>query len=170
MATPITSPFIFTTGLPLEPGDIDAEIVGYLMEKTDSDIKKVMWNLNHLSGLKGICGYSDIRTIHKKAIEGNDMAQLALDMFVYRVVQYISAYDVVLEGTDAIVFTAGIGQNADFIREKICEKLYSIGVDLDKAKNSKNETIISKPSSDIKVLVIPTNEEEQIAFECLEYI
>ena len=151
-------------------GDIDAEVVGYLMEKTGGDVKKVLWNLNHISGLKGICGYSDVRTIKEKAEQGNDMAKLALDMFVYRVVHYIGAYDAILEGADAIVFTAGIGENAEFIREAVCDKLYSIGVEIDREKNKRNATIISKPSSKLYVLVIPTNEEEQIAFECMQLL
>ena len=151
-------------------GDIDAEIVAFLMEKTHADARKVIWNLNHISGLKGICGYSDVRTIHEKAMNGDEMARLALDMFVYRIVHYIGAYDAILEGADAIVFTAGIGENADFIREVVCEKLKFIGVEIDKGKNKRHETIISTSKSDIKVMVIPTNEEEQIAYECMEFV
>lgn len=151
-------------------GDIDAEIVPFLMEKTGADAKKVLWTLNHSSGLKGICGNSDVRTIHDNALKGDKKAKLALDMFCYRISEYIGAYEVVLEGADAIVFTAGIGENADFVREKVCNQLRCLGVKIDPDKNKRHSNVISTDDSKIAVLVIPTNEELQIAYESFELL
>lgn len=151
-------------------GDINAEVVTHLMDKTGNDAKQIIWQLNHLSGLKGISGESDVRTIHKNASGGDEMAKLALDMFVYRLTNYIGAYNCILGGADAIIFTAGIGENAWFIREKVCEALGHLGVELDSEKNRANELVISKPGSRIAVLVIPTNEELQIASECMRLV
>ncbi len=151
-------------------GDVDPEIVAFLVEKTDYNVRKVIWDLNHIAGLKGICGDSDVRTIHQRAEKGDEKAQLALDMFSYRLVNYIGSYNTVLEGADAIVFTAGIGENAWYIREKVCDKLSHLGVEIDDAKNMSNEVVISTPDSKISVLVIPTNEELQIAHECYQLL
>lgn len=151
-------------------GDIDAEIVKFLMQKEGADVDKVLWILNHKSGLKGICGDSDVRKIYERTKDDDEQAQLALDMFVYRIVHYIGAYNTLLKGADAIVFTAGIGENARFVREKVCSMLSSLGVEIDSIKNDNNEQIISNSTSKIKVFVIPTNEEEQIAFECSEFV
>jgi len=151
-------------------GDIDAGVVPFLMDKGGFDAKKVIWLLNHESGLKGVCGYSDVRTIHEKAGHGDSRAKLALNMFIYRIVHYIGAYDTILNGAKGIVFTAGIGENADFLREMICDKLKFLGVRIDKSKNQSKAKVISTRNSAITVMVIPTDEERQIALESMDVL
>jgi len=146
-------------------GDIDPEVVAFLMEKEKLSIQEVIQILNKQSGLLGLEGTPDVRTIRQRAVNGDEQAKLALDIFAYRVVQYISYYNTILDGADAIIFSAGIGENAWFLREQICKALACLGVEIDLEKNKKNETIISTKDSKIIVMVIPTNEEEQIATE-----
>ncbi|MBR9676495.1 acetate kinase [Candidatus Woesearchaeota archaeon] len=146
-------------------GDVDAEIVSFLSKKEGLGSEEVVRIFNKKSGLLGISGFSDVRTNRKLALRGKKNASLALDMFSYRVLEYISSYIGVVGGVDAVVFTAGIGQEAYYIREKIVKNLEFLGVKLDKKKNKKNELVISTEDSKIKVLVIPTNEELMIAKE-----
>ncbi len=150
-------------------GDIDAGVVSFLADKTGNDVNKIVWSLNHESGLKGICGLSDLRSVFKKSKKDNK-AKLALDMFCYRIVEYVGAYTGVLGSVDAIVFTGGIGENAYYVRSKVCEYLTGLGVVIDEKKNKKNEVNISAENSKVEVLVIPTNEELQIAKEAVELI
>ncbi|MBS1266073.1 MAG: Acetate kinase [Candidatus Woesearchaeota archaeon] len=150
-------------------GDVDPGVVSFLVKKTGEDVNKILWELNHESGLKGICKMSDVRSIYKKSKRGKK-AQLALDMFCYRIVEYIGAYAAVLGKVDAIVFTAGIGENAHYVRSKVCDYLSDLGVVVDNKKNKKNELIISAEDSKVEVLVIPTNEELQIAKEAIELV
>ncbi|MBR9677408.1 acetate kinase [Candidatus Woesearchaeota archaeon] len=147
-------------------GDIDPEAVVYLAKKTKKKPEQIIHALNKESGLLALGGFSDVRILHDKAAKGNKKAQLALDMFVYRILKYIGDYDVILEGADAIVFTAGIGEGAWYVREKIAEHLKIFGVELDYDKNRRAEYIVSTDESQIKLLVIPTNEELQIMREC----
>jgi len=151
-------------------GDIDPEIVEFLSRRLKSGSHDIIRILNKESGLKGICGYSDVRTIHEKAQKGNNKCQLALDMFAYRITQYIGAYIAALPDVDAIVFTAGIGQGAFYIRKKICNMLGNLGIRIDMKKNRANCDLeipgdITARGSKIKVFVIPTNEELMIAKE-----
>ncbi|MFH1506264.1 MAG: acetate kinase [archaeon] len=146
-------------------GDIDPEVVEFLMKKEDITIHRVLRILNKQSGLLGLEGTPDMREIHERAIHGDEQAKLAIDVFAYHVIEYLGSYDVVLEGAEAIIFSGGIGENAWFVREQICKNLECLGVKIDLEKNKENETIISTPDSKIAVLVIPTNEEEQIATE-----
>ncbi len=150
-------------------GDIDPAIVSFLMTKLRKRPGDIIQILNKKSGLLGISGYSDVRTIHSKTSR-NKSCRLALDMFAYRVTEYIGSYFGVMKRVDAIVFTAGIGEGAYFLREKICKPLMNLGVKLDKVKNKKGAGIISARDSDIKVFVIPTNEELMIAQETLELV
>lgn len=150
-------------------GDVDAGVVEFIAEKENLTPKEVLNVLNKESGLKGLTGYSDMRTVHEKALEGDEKSKLAMDVYADRVVSYIGAY-YVKSSAEAIVFTAGVGQGAHYIREKICEKLDALGVVIDKDLNSKNpyvtETIeISMPCSKLRVFVIPANEELMIAKE-----
>jgi len=151
-------------------GDLDPSIVAFLTKKLRKTPDEIITILNKKSGLLGIDGYSDIRTIHNHALKGNKKCILGLDMFAYRVIEYIGSYIGIMKKVDAIVFTAGIGEDAFYLRESICKKLENLGVKLDKRKNKNNSTIISAKDSKIKVMVIPTNEELMIAQETLELV
>lgn len=154
-------------------GDLDPAIPFYLMEEaglTTDEIDKV---LNKESGLKGICGDSDMRDIEERAESGDSKAQLALSMFCYRVKKYLGAYCAVLGRLDAIVFTAGIGENSIRIRERCCEGLELLGIQLDPQKNSAGERSmreIQNEDSAVKVFVVPTNEELEIAIQSYELL
>lgn len=154
-------------------GDIDPAIVPFLQEKEDLSSKEIDNIMNKESGLLGISGISnDSRDIQEAAAEGNERAQLAGDVFQYRVKKYIGAYTAALGGVDAIVFTAGIGENAIKIREGILEGLEYLGFEIDKdANDSRGKEIeISQPGSKTKVFVIPTNEELVIARDTAEIL
>ncbi|RLE42197.1 acetate kinase [Candidatus Woesearchaeota archaeon] len=155
-------------------GDIDAAIVQYLVDVCKLSFDDVFEIMNKKSGLLGISGISkDVRPILAGAKKGNKRCKLALEMFCYRVAKYIGAYSVLLDNVDAIVFTAGIGENAPWIREKICSYLKILGVKLDKRKNNNaiaKEALISSKKSCIKVFVIPTDEELMIAKEAVSVI
>ena len=147
-------------------GDIDPAIIKFLMEKENLSINDIDNLLNKKSGVLGISGVSsDFRDIENAAKEGNERAQLALDKFNIRVKKYIAAYASVMGGVDAIVFTAGLGENSPSNREAICSGLEFMGVSVDTEKNNVRgkEVIVSKDDSRVKVMVIPTNEELMIA-------
>ena len=149
-------------------GDIDAAVVTYLMGKENMNIEEMNNLLNKKSGVLGISGVSsDFRDIEQAAEEGNKRAQLALDVFHNRVKKYIGAYAAIMGTLDAIVFTAGLGENAKETREEICKGLGIFGIKIDKEKNNirGKETVVSTDDSKVKVLVIPTNEELVIARE-----
>lgn len=145
-------------------GDIDPSVVTYLMSKLNVSADEVLNILNKKSGLLGISGVSnDCRLVEGAAAEGNERAALALKMFVRRVKGYIGNYLAQLNGADALVFTAGIGENDPTVRADICEGLTNLGFKIDPEKNKARETVISADDSDIKILLIPTNEELVIA-------
>ncbi len=145
-------------------GDIDPSVVTYLMSKLNVSADEVLNILNKKSGLLGISGVSnDCRLVEGAAAEGNERAALAMKMFVRRVKGYIGNYLAQLNGADALVFTAGIGENDPTVRADICEGLTNLGFKIDPEKNKARETVISADDSDIKILLIPTNEELVIA-------
>lgn len=149
-------------------GDMDPAIVTYLMERLNLDKKGIDNYLNKKSGMLGISGVSsDFRDLEEAANNGNERAQLALDTFCYKVKKYIGAYAAALGGVDAIVFTAGVGENDRGVREKVISGLEYLGVDVDFDFNNScprgEEVEISKPTSRVKVFVIPTDEEMMIA-------
>ena len=150
-------------------GDIDPAILPYLVNNNSMDINEIDRMLNKESGLKGICGSNDMREVIEDAEQGHEKSLLALEMYVYRIKKYIGSYTVALGHVDAIVFTGGIGEHAVKIREMVCEGLdESIGVRIDLNKNqnhSVEDREISKESSKIKLLVIPTNEELEIVLQ-----
>ena len=154
-------------------GDIDPAIIEYLAHAMDKSLEEVMKILNKESGVYGLSGVSsDFRDLEKAADEGNKKAQLAQDVFGYRVAKYIGAYTAAMNGVDAIAFTAGLGENNGIMREYVCSFLGYLGVESDKEKNSVRgeETIVSTPNSKVKVLVVPTNEELAIARETMELV
>jgi acetate kinase len=154
-------------------GDIDPAIHFYLMRQTGMSADEIEKLLNSRSGLKGICGMNDMRQIQQKAEDGDERAMLALDMFCYRVRKYIGAYRAVIKRIDAIVFTGGIGENSAVVREKTCSGLDNLGISFDPKKNKAVSGKISEIQQDgaaIKVLVIATDEELEIARQTIETI
>ena len=145
-------------------GDIDPAIIFYLSRNLNLSIDELDNILNKKSGLKGICGINDMREVEQKANSGDKKAKLALEIFCYRIKKYIGAYSVAVGKVDALVFTGGIGEHSSTVREKVCSNLYdTLGIKLDREANLKHNTIISQNDSKIKLFVIPTNEELEIA-------
>ena len=150
-------------------GDIDPAICCFIAKANNIDIKAVDDILNKKSGFLGICGSSDMREVLDKAKAGDPKGVLAIEMLVYQIVKYIGAYFAILGGLDCVLFTAGIGENAADIREKVVEKLTGFGITLNNEANRENNgemskiTKISGDDSKIGVFVVPTNEELQIA-------
>jgi len=147
-------------------GDIDPAIVPFIMDKEDMTTSEIDSVLNKESGLYGVSGVSsDMRDIEGAADEGNNQAQVALDIFNYRVKKYIGSYSAAMGGVDAVVFTAGIGENAIETREEILAGLEYMGIKIDKNANDirGKEQIITTSDSTVKAMVIPTNEELVIA-------
>jgi acetate kinase len=154
-------------------GDIDPSLPFYIAQRSGMSLNDIDRMLNKESGLKGICGANDMREIISRA-EGNDaLATLSLDMFCYRIKKYIGAYYAVLGGIEAVVFTGGIGENAAIIRKMCCEGLERLGISIDAGKNdspSSETREINQSAAPVKVLVIPTNEELEIAIQTVETI
>lgn len=147
-------------------GNIDPALIPFIMEKTGKTAEEVLEILNKKSGMLAISGFSsDLRDIEIQASQGNQRAQLALDVFSNRIHKYIGSYAARMNGVDAIIFTAGIGENSDVIRENVLRGLEFMGVYWDPALNKirGKEAFISYPHSPVKVMVIPTNEEVMIA-------
>ncbi|MBQ2748898.1 MAG: acetate kinase [Clostridia bacterium] len=162
-------------GLPMgtRSGNLDPAVLSFIAEHEGKSTTEIVNMLNKESGVLGISGVSsDFRDVETAADEGNERAQLALDMFVYSVKKFIGSYAAAMGGVDAIVFTAGIGENNCKMREDILDGLEFLGIDLDKEKNLKTRTQadVSKPESKTKVLVIPTNEELVIAMDTMEIV
>jgi len=154
-------------------GDVDPAVVFYIMEKEKLDVHEINKLLNKKSGLLGLSGNgSDMRDILKAAHAGGEQAKLAINVYVHRIQKYIGAFAVALNGVDAIVFTAGIGENSGYIRSQVCHNLKFLGIKIDNNKNksAKREKIISTSRSKVKVLAIPTNEELMIAKDTLRLI
>ena len=147
-------------------GGIDATLIPYVMQKTGKSMEEVFNDLNKNSGFVGVSGISsDSRDIEDAINEGNERAKLSQDIYVQKIVNYIARYFVELNGLDAIVFTAGVGENSKTTRAEILDKLACLGVKYDKEANNcrGEEKLISTPDSSIKVYVIPTDEEVMIA-------
>ncbi len=148
-------------------GDLDPAVVPYTINKEELTLNEVNSMLNKHSGLIAISGVSsDMREIVEAMNDGNDNAKLAFDMYTYRIRKYIGAYIAAMDGADAIIFTAGVGENSDVLRKAVCERLTFFGVRLDEAKNairSPEPRKITTDDSAVSVLVVPTNEELLIA-------
>jgi acetate kinase len=150
-------------------GDIDPAIVFYLTERVGLAVQEINSMLNKESGLIGLSGVSrDMRDILKSASEGNKRAITTIKCFTYRIKKYIGAYAFSMGGLDAVVFTAGIGENSAQIRAMVCEGLEFLGLKIDHQRNSNKNNIISSNDSKVKVLVIPTNEELMIARDTVQ--
>lgn len=155
-------------------GDLDPSAILYIMGREELTLAEANALLNKHSGLAGISGISsDMREIWEHAQKGNDHARLGLDVFCYRLKKYIAAYAGVLGGVDVLVFTGGIGENAYYVREKCLDTLGFLGIEIDFAKNRQpheGDADISSPSSRVRVLVIPTNEELVIADDARQIV
>jgi len=156
-------------------GDIDHAIIFHLIDTLGYTSEEVKMLLTKKSGMLGLTGYSDLREIQTEAERGNRACQLALDMNAYRIKKYIGAYTAAMNGLDALIFTAGIGENSSMLRRLVCSDLDYLGIVMDEAKNKKKSSAlrdISAETSKVKILVIPTNEELEIAKQvfrlCLE--
>jgi len=154
-------------------GDLDPAILLYLGREGGLDMDALDTLLNKQSGLKGICGENDMRTISEASRQGDRQARLALSMFCYRIKKYIGAYMAALGGVDCIVFTGGIGENSALVRQKSCQDMGGLGISLDEEKNNTcKDGILEIQAADSRVslLVIPTDEEYEIASQTLQVI
>ena len=166
--------FSTQAGMPMSTrsGDIDPFIIPYIMKKENLSLEEVMEKLIKDSGLKGISGASgDVRDLEEN-YSISYRSKLAFDILCYSIKKYIGSYLAVLGGIDVLIFTGGIGENSSKLREKVCEGLEFLGLelDLDQNKLAKSERLISKDSSRIKVVIIPTNEEIIVARETLKVL
>ncbi|EIC21043.1 acetate/propionate family kinase [Thiorhodovibrio frisius] len=154
-------------------GDIDPAVLLYLMQHLEMDHQQIDQLLNRQSGLLGLCGVNDMREIHRRIETGDAKAELALGIFCHRLKKYIGAYMAVLGDVHAVVFTGGIGENDAETRTRTCAGLERMGIELDEAANyaeTRSERMISAADSPVKVLVIPTNEELEIAQQTVEAV
>ncbi|MCL2400599.1 MAG: acetate kinase [Defluviitaleaceae bacterium] len=147
-------------------GDIDPAVIPFVMQKEDMTAQQVLDVLNKKSGMMGIsCVSSDFRDLATAAEQGNKRAEASLEVFCYRVAQYVGSYAASMNGLDAVVFTAGIGENDSYVREKVCSYLGFLGLEIDTEKNKQRGQAMdfSKPDAKVRALAIPTNEELVIA-------
>ena len=154
-------------------GDIDQSVIFHLVNTLGYSLNEVESILQKKSGMLGLTGYSDLRDIESLAGKGNKECQLALEIFAYRVKKYIGSYAAALNGVDCIVFTAGVGENSILVREMICKDMDYLGMDIDLIKNNERARDIieiSSTNSKVKILVIPTNEEVEIAKESYQLL
>lgn len=150
-------------------GDIDQSIIFHLINQLGYKPEEVNNILNKKSGMAGLTGFSDMRDVRAEVEKGNPEAKLAYDMYAYHIKKYIGAYTAVLNGLDAIVFTAGVGENDAVTRKLVCENMEYLGLHLDNGKNTgggKGVTEINTKDSPVKILIVSTNEELEIARQC----
>lgn len=152
-------------------GDLDPSVILYIMGKEGLSLSEASTLLNKHSGLIGISGESsDMREIISAMKDGNKRAKYAFEVFTYRIKKYLGSYIATLGGLDAFVFTGGIGENSPDVRKAVCENLNYFGIELDDEKNLNKELLISKDTSKVKILRIPTNEELVIALDTAEIV
>jgi acetate kinase len=147
-------------------GDLDQSIIFHMVDNLGFKLEEVKHMLQNDSGMLGLTGYSDLRDIEDRAMKGDATCAMALSINAYRIKKYIGAYAAAMNGLDALIFTAGIGENSEIIRRLVCNDLEFLGVALDETKNqvrAKALTEIHRKGSRVKILVIPTNEELEIA-------
>lgn len=152
-------------------GDIDTAAILYIMKKENLTIEQADELINKKSGWKGLSGISnDMREIYEASEKGNERAKLTIDAVCHRFKKYVGAYSAIMEGIDILVFSGGVGQNAYYIREKVCKGLEYMGIELDEYKNKNMTGIISKDTSRVKIIVVNANEEKIIAKDTYEII
>lgn len=150
-------------------GDIDAAVIFHMIEQLGYSAKEVSDVLNKKSGMLGLTGHSDMRDVRKLIDQGDQNAELAYELYAYRIKKFIGAYAAILNGLDAIVFTAGVGENDTDIRKRVCTNMQFLGIHFNEAKNELRFGDIRELNtvdSPVKVLVIPTNEELEIVKQC----
>ncbi len=145
-------------------GSIDPSIIGYLMREKGLTINEVEVLLNKQSGLKAIAGTNDLRTIIHAKESGDINATLAIEMFCYRLRKQLGEYMAILGGVNAVIFTGGIGEHSPLVRNEVCSTLDHLGIRIDETLNQSNSTAIHHEESKVQLLVIPTDEEYQMAF------
>ena len=154
-------------------GDIDPSVIFHLMEHSGYTLDQLSTLLNKQSGLLGVGGSGDMRDIRKRVAQGDEKAKLALELYAYRVKKFIGAYAAVLNGLDAIVFTAGVGENDAEMRSSVCRNLDYLNIALDENKNRQYKKVLTEintEQSKVKILIIPTNEEYEIAHQCYKLL
>jgi acetate kinase len=153
-------------------GDMDPSVILYIMGKEGLTLSEANTLMNKHSGLIGLSGESsDMRELEQAVTEGNKKAKNAFDVFTYRIKKYVGSYIAAMGGLDALVFTGGIGENSTEVRKAVCEDMDFLGINIDVEKNlSREELIISKDESKVKVMRIPTNEELVIALDTEEIV
>ncbi|CAN5365458.1 hypothetical protein BH23BAC1_BH23BAC1_20310 [soil metagenome] len=154
-------------------GDIDPSIIFHLINQLGYSPEEVNNLLNKKSGMKGLAGFSDMRDIAAAMKQGDKSAGLSYDIYAYRIKKYIGAFVAILNGMDAVVFTAGVGENDAYLRKSVCEDMEYLGLQLDHQKNkymSGELREINKGDSPVKILVIPTDEEFEIARQCYSLV
>ena len=147
-------------------GDLDPAVISHLVRILHYTTEELDAIMNKKSGFLGICGHNDLRDVESLIEKGDQKAKLAKDMYVYRLAKYIGSYFAILPRTDALIFTAGVGENADDIRKLVCKRLAHLGFELDENINKGlrgDLKLISKPDSKVKILIVPTDEEFEIA-------
>ncbi|WP_256006052.1 acetate/propionate family kinase [Pedobacter deserti] len=152
-------------------GDIDPSLIFHLIEHSGYTLEQLSRLLNKESGLLGVGGSGDMRDIRKRVANGDQGAKLALEIYAYRIKKYLGAYTAAMNGLDAIIFTAGVGENDADMRTAVCEEMDYLGIALNEEKNrnyKKQITDISEDGSAVRILVIPTNEELEIALQCYD--
>lgn len=155
-------------------GDVDPGVISYIMEKEHMGTKGISTLLNKFSGILGISGISsDMREIQASIEKGNKRAELAMNTYNYRIKKYVGSYAAILGGVDILVFTGGVGENQAVTRSDVCKNMEFMGIELDEELNNSvraKEVLISKPTSKVKVVIIPTDEELTIARDTLEIL
>ena len=155
-------------------GNVDAGALVYLQKKLGLSADELSDLLNKKSGMLGISGISsDMREVREAAENGNERAKLAISMYTYCIKKYVGAYAAAMGGCDIIVFTAGVGENQDIVRELVCTDMEYMGVEMDVEKNSKiraEEAVLSMPESKVKIVLIPTDEELMIASDTMSLV
>lgn len=153
-------------------GDIDPYIPLHIMKTQGISVDEMNQMLNKKSGMLGLCGFSDNRDVEAAIAKGDEKAIVANDVYIHTILRFIGSYIAILGGVDAIVFTAGVGENAASLRKSLCERLSYLGIELDEEANKKRGEIteISKAGSKVRVFVIPTNEELVIAQDTVRLI
>ncbi len=154
-------------------GDIDQSMIFHLVNQLGYEIEQVHAILNKKSGMLGLTGFSDMRDIRAEMDKGDGAAKLAYDMYAYRIRKYLGAYTAAMNGLDAIVFTGGVGENDVLMRSMCANGLEYLGINLDREKNEAKQSVlreINTSASRVKILVIPTNEEQEIASQCVKLL